>query len=279
MVDDAVDGQLFPERVGDRLHAARIAAGLDLTDIASKTRIPLRHLTSIESADYAALPSPTYAVGFVKSFAKIVGIDEKELATALKIEMGQQPPEARYEPSFIEDGIGGPVPSRTLAITAAFIGLVLVAAYFIWFSPWSEDRAPTAALETSIEADAGAEQAQAVLPATPPAAADPSSGEVVLTATEGLWLRIYDASDKVLLEKEMTAGERYIVPRDANNPMIRTGKADKIKVTVAGRDVAPLGPAERTVKDVGISAAALTARATNGATAIGNSAVSAASNP
>ena len=275
MVDEAVDGQLFPERVGDRLRAARIAAGLDLTDIASKTRIPLRHLTSIENADYSALPSPTYAVGFVKSFAKIVGVDEKEMATALKIEMGQQPAEARYEPSFIEEGIGGPVPSRTLAITAALIGLLMVASYFIWFSPWSQDRAPERAAEASVEAD----QEPAALPATPAPTVAPASGEVVLTATEGLWLRIYDANDKVLLEKEMTAGERYIVPRDANNPMIRTGKADKIKVTVGGREIAPLGPGERTVKDVGISGDALFARQAKAQRADGNSAVSAASNP
>ncbi len=275
MADEAAEEQLFPERVGDRLRAARLGAGLDLSDVASKTRIPLRHLTSIESGDYAALPSPTYAVGFAKSFARVVGADEKEIATALKIEMGQQPPEARYEPSFIEEGMGGPVPSRTLAITAALIGIALVAAYFIWFSPWSADRAPETEIAASVEAD----QLPAVTPAVPAAAPSPPSGEVVLTATEGLWLRIYDASDKVLLEKEMMAGERYVVPADANNPMIRTGKADKIKVTVGGRDVAPLGPAERTVKDVGISAAALTARQAETQSAIGNSAVSAPSNP
>jgi cytoskeleton protein RodZ len=76
-----------------------------------------------------------------------------------------------------------------------------------------------------------------------------------------VWLRIYDAADKVLFEKEMAAGERYVVPPDANNPQIRTGRADLIAVTVDGKAVAPLGPAERTIKNVAISAAALTARA------------------
>jgi cytoskeleton protein RodZ len=276
MSDGVADGQLFPERVGDRLRAARLAAGLDLSDIASKTRVPLRHLTSIENGDYAALPSSTYAVGFVKSFARVVGADEKELATALKIEMGQQPPETRYEPSFIEEGIRGPVPSRTLAITAALIGIALISAYFIWFSPWSANRAPGTVAETSAEP----EQRQVPVAQAPTLAAPVSAAnEVVLTATENVWLRIYDANDKVLLEKEMPAGERYIVPADANNPMIRTGKADRIAVTIDGKQVAPLGPAERTVKDVGISAAALAARAGGTSSNNGNSATAAASNP
>ncbi|MEQ1548717.1 MAG: hypothetical protein ABL918_08720 [Chakrabartia sp.] len=51
-----------------------------------------------------------------------------------------------------------------------------------------------------------------------------------------------------------------MLPADALDPMIRTGRADQIRVTVGGKDVAPLGPAEATVKDVGVSAAALTAR-------------------
>ena len=50
---------LFPERVGDRLRAARLTAGLDLSDVATKTRIPLRHLTAIEAGDYDLLPSIT----------------------------------------------------------------------------------------------------------------------------------------------------------------------------------------------------------------------------
>jgi cytoskeleton protein RodZ len=103
----------------------------------------------------------------------------------------------------------------------------------------------------------------AALPANGAPALNPAPmgpGEVVLTASNNVWLRIYDASDKVLFEKEMAAGERYVVPADANDPKIRTGRADLIAITVNGKAVPTLGPAERTVKDVGISAAALLAR-------------------
>ena len=52
MVDtEAPDAALFPERVGDRLRSARVKGGLDLSDVATKTRVPLRHLQSIEMGD------------------------------------------------------------------------------------------------------------------------------------------------------------------------------------------------------------------------------------
>ena len=83
----------------------------------------------------------------------------------------------------------------------------------------------------------------------------------MLTAKEPVWIRVYDAKDKVLFEKEMVAGETYTVPAEAENPMIRTGRAELLAVTIDGREVAALGPGEQTIKDVGIGAAALTARA------------------
>jgi hypothetical protein len=101
----------------------------------------------------------------------------------------------------------------------------------------------------------------AAAPATPtPAAVSAPTGQVVLTAAAPAWLRVYDKNDKVLFEKEMAAGESWPVPGDADTPMIRTGRADAIKVTVGGAEVAPLGPPERTVRDVVLTAAALAAR-------------------
>ena len=145
--------------------------------------------------------------------------------------------------------------AEKLALTAAVIAALLIGGYAVWRNSWSvDDNSPALVNDDASEP---ALPANAAAPATP---APDASGEVVLTAKEGVWLRIYDAADKVLFEKEMTAGERFAVPADANKPMIRTGRADLLTVTIGGKEVAALGPAERTIKDVEISAAALAAR-------------------
>ena len=46
--------------VGERLRAAREAKDLTLEDVAAQTRIPQRHLESIENADWNNLPAPTW---------------------------------------------------------------------------------------------------------------------------------------------------------------------------------------------------------------------------
>ncbi len=258
MVDaELPEAGLFPQSVGERLRVMREAAGLDLNDVGTKTRIPLRHLEAIERGDYAALPSQTYALGFTRSYARAVGADEVPLIAQLRQDLGREDPMAHgnmpYEPTDPSR-----VPSRLLAWTAAILALVLAVGYWTWRSNyWGPDSVTPLPSETP-------EAAPTVVATNPtptaPAATAPATGEVVLTATAPVWLRIYDASKTKLFEKEMATGERYTVPADANNPMILTGRPDGLKVTVGGREVAPLGTAEKSIKDVGISAAALAAR-------------------
>jgi cytoskeleton protein RodZ len=249
---------LFPQSVGERLRILREAAGLDLNDIGTRTRIPLRHLEAIERGDYAALPSPTYALGFTRSYARAVGTEEAPLISQLREDLGREDPMAQTMP--YEPADPARVPSRLLAWTAAALFLVVAVGYWTWRSNyWGPDAvtpmpSETPATPPPVVATTGGTPAPA---AVPPA---PATGEVVLTATAPVWLRIYDASKTKLFEKEMAVGERYVVPANASNPMILTGRPDGLKVTVGGTEVPPLGTAEKSIKDVGVSAAALAAR-------------------
>lgn len=257
MVDsNQAEEALFPERVGDRLRTARTKAGLDLSDVASRTRVPLRHLQAIESGDYSSFPSATYCVGFVKAYARVVGEDEADLSKALRAELGHPANDYRTERMDYDDADPARIPSRMLAWTAAALALLVVIGYGVWRSHLLDGTA----VETPVENPAATEPAtpQASTPAAP--TAPNASGQVVLTALDPVWLRIYDAKDKVLFEKEMAKGETFTVPADADAPKIRTGRAELIGVTIDGKAVPPLGEPERTIKDVGISAAALAAR-------------------
>jgi len=245
---------LFPEKVGEKLRDARQAQGLELSDIAARTRIPLRHLQAIETSDYSGLPSPTYAVGFVKAYARAIGADEVALAKELRAETSSMfAAREAYESYDPEDPVREP--SSGLVWAGSVIAVLLLAAVGLWYgtdlfrsSGADPEPAPT---ETPVAAPA----------ATPsPAAAVTGGGQVTLIATEAVWLRIYDAAGTRLFEKEMAAGERYDVPRDVNGPMINLGRPEAVRVTINGSDVAPLGTPGRAIKDVPISAAALQAR-------------------
>lgn len=253
---------LISERVGDRLRAARTKAGLDLNDVATRTRVPLRHLQAIESGNYTALPAITYAVGFVKAYARTVGEDENQLASALRDELGEIRASAVYDAPGYEDADPARMPSRMLAWTAAGLLALVAIGYGVWRTEMVSDPTPESVVTTE-EGNSSPDAGKAIPTPSPPATVANASGQVTLTAREPVWVRIYDANEKVLFEKEMAKGERFDVPANANAPKIRTGRAELIDVTINGSAVAPLGAPERTIKDVGISAASLTSRASN----------------
>jgi cytoskeleton protein RodZ len=245
------------QTVGEQLKAERERLGLSLADLAAKTRVPMRHLESIEKSEFSALPGSTYTLGFARSYARAVEMDAAKVSAELRAEMAQgghegyQAPAQNYEPAD-----PARVPSRTLAWTAALIGVLAVAGYLLWRSMALEPTVPEAPAKESA-AKVGRTGAAAA-----PAAATAGSvtGDVVLTATDTVWVKIYDAENKRLFESEMKAGESFTVPKDANKPMIVTGRPQALKVTVGGTPVPPLGEADKTVADLVLTAEALAAR-------------------
>lgn len=240
--------------VGEQLKAARDERQMSLTDVAAQTRIPIRHLEALEASDFAALPGSMYSIGFAKSYARTVGLDQKVIADEMRAELAQGghagfiPATPDYEPAD-----PGRVPPRWLAWTAGGVALLGLIGYFVWRSFALSPDAPAAPVaETEIAPAKSADAAAA------PAAA--TGGAVVITANDMVWAKIYDADNKRLFEAEMKAGETFTVPADANNPMIVTGRPQALQVTVGGKPVAPLGEPDRTISDVGVSAAALLAR-------------------
>ena len=73
--DPAMDGNQIGLRVGERLALVRAERGLTLAEVAAATRIPIRHLKTIESGKYDGLPASTYSAGFVKSYARLLDMN------------------------------------------------------------------------------------------------------------------------------------------------------------------------------------------------------------
>lgn len=254
--------QLFPKTVGEQLREARMALGLDLAEVAARTRIPQRHLEAIEQSDYSTLPSRTYALGFMKAYARAVGADEVKLSRALREEISDtyEPAAPRPEPQ-----IHSPrrVPNGGVVIVGIIVALMLLGAAALYFgsSLFRGTEAPTdSAASTANELGIGPDGSPVAAPGASPTPTPVSGGQVALIAKNEVWVRIYDGAGNTLLMKTLAPGERYDVPADAKDPMINIGRPDQLTVLINGSEVAPLGPPERAIKDVRISADALRRR-------------------
>ncbi len=263
--DGATTGDLFPpSHVGERLAVARRAQDLTLQDIASRTRIPMRHLEAMEAGHLESLPGRTYAIGFAKAYARAVELPEDEIAQAIREALGGASHQPTREVTQFDLDEPSKVPSAKLALMAAVAGaVILIAGFGVWrtyFFPGAnvEDLAQAADAASSSDTVPGKAKPKGKLVAAP--AVDPKA-QVVFTATEdNVWIKFYDGEGKQLMQKQMALGEQYSIPADAVDPQVWTGRPDAFQITVGGRNVPPLGTSEVAVKDVPVTAAALMAR-------------------
>ena len=259
--DYAMDGSAAG-RIGAQLRAAREERGLSLEQVAAETRIPQRHLVTIEAGQFTTLPGRTYATGFARSYAKMMGMDPDVVADRVRVEMTEAR-EHEGSPSF-EPGDPARVPGRGLAwLAAAAVVLLLLGGFFFMrtlFTPAAELPSLTEQQQQEEAARRAAQQRQQAA-AAQGAQPNAPAGPVVFTATiDGVWVKFYDATGRQLMQKQMALNEQYQVPADAQGPMLWTGRPDALRITIGGREVPPLAQDDQIMRDVPVTAAALLAR-------------------
>jgi cytoskeletal protein RodZ len=135
--------------LGEKLRTAREARGVTISEIADQTRVSSYYLEAIESNDYRVLPGGIFNKGFVKAFAKYVGVDEQEaLQDYAKIidEQGDKlsDTETKFQRPEVHTGGGGGSMLPTLIFAAVILGLMTwgILAAVNW---WQNQKAEQAA--------------------------------------------------------------------------------------------------------------------------------------
>jgi cytoskeletal protein RodZ len=74
---------------GEKLQEVRLEKGLDLEDVAKATKIKTEFLSYIENGEYQKLPSASYAHGFVRNYARFLGLPDEEILAIFRREFDE----------------------------------------------------------------------------------------------------------------------------------------------------------------------------------------------
>src|SRR3954451_11479666 len=232
--------------VGEQLRKAREEKKLSLEDVAAQTRIPQRHLASIETGDWEHLPAPTYTIGFAKNYAGIVGLDRTEIGNQLREEMGGQ----RFA-STSSDIFEAADPARTMP-KSLVVGAILAVIVLIVLMSWLNRRALEQADTSAAAAETNTAAPGAPAPASAPAAPVAAQGQVVLTAIAPVWLQVSEKGGASLFSGMLQPGQTYAVPPTATAPVLKTGKPEALRINVGNNVAPPVGPPATTVANVSL---------------------------
>ena len=133
--------------LGTTLREARERLGLSITDVVNQTKLAPRQIEALEAEDYRNLPEMAFVRGFVRSYAKILQLDEQPLLAALpKASAPAQP----LMPNSVEAPFPDAYSPRRQNLVWLAIALLL-AVLVVAFAVWHFTAPPTKPKETQVE--------------------------------------------------------------------------------------------------------------------------------
>jgi len=115
--------------VGNLLQEARLRQGYDLRLIADDLNIRYQYLLAIEDGRYEDLPGPTYAVGFIRTYADYLGLPNEDVLRRFREEM-QEHSNGTARLQFPTAASDGGIPAGAFLLVAL---IVAGCAYGVWF--------------------------------------------------------------------------------------------------------------------------------------------------
>lgn len=165
-------------RLGEELRDARLALGLSIEDVAAQLRIRRVYLVALEEGRVKDLPSPAYAIGFVRNYSGFLGLDPGDMVRRLRDAVSGVG--ARKADLVFPE----PVPERGFpAGVVVLVGAVIaIGAYVAWYN-WTgtRDRSVDAVPPVPARLETAARSGEALRPN----AAAPAGGTAPAPATPG----------------------------------------------------------------------------------------------
>lgn len=111
--------------VGTVLRDRRFEQGLDEAAVASKLKMRADQLRAIECDDFARLPGPTYAIGFIRAYAKFLGLDSQALIESYREQTNAQQISKPVELVFPEVNVERQWPNGGVLVVALVVAVVI----------------------------------------------------------------------------------------------------------------------------------------------------------
>ena len=221
--------------LGNEFRTAREARGLALSDVAEKIHIRSVYLSGIENEDWSSIGAPVYVRGFIRTYARCLGLDGEAAVAAFNESVPAEKTVQAAAPLRDDRERSGPSPWAVLGIVVA-----LVLCGFVGFEWWSFSRTNGAGAVAQATPAAAASAA----PASAAAAPEPTAAPAVLHhalavhLTQRSWLRV-TVDGKTIVEGIFPAGTDRTF--SGNVADVRVGNAGGVRITVDGRPPTTLG--------------------------------------
>jgi len=227
--------------LGEKLKNERLKKNIELKAVEEETKIRRLYLEAIENENFDLLPPRVYTIGFVKKYAKYLGLDEKELVEEFKEKAysGQVQEEeiVHVNSEGLNISIKNVVPAILFLVIAIWIGNYLIGFFSEAIKDNNNlDKSPGVEMQQPAENQDKGESEE-----TTDEEVGYVSEKVVLKlkARNNCWLKAM-VDGETVFEEVLPAGQERLLEGDTAIA-ITVGNAGGIDIIYNGQEIEALG--------------------------------------
>ncbi len=246
---------------GEELRRERLIRDVSLEEISASTKISIRLLTALEKSDVSKLPAPVFTRGFIRSYARHLGLDPDEMVNAYLADLapdksgGASAKKGSLRSRFLR-GRRAAASTIVISVTAILLVLGLIA------RPERHNAGPVPIEQRHMAPVNFKNVAVSPGPAIAmqdehPAQAAPEKREggvaMVLEFDQDSWTEVTSADGTPIFSGLSRRGtsQRF---ESADGFRLTLGNAGGVRVTIDGRPLEPLGGAGQVVRNLALPA-------------------------
>lgn len=232
------------QTLGEKLRQAREAKGVSVSEVAEQTRISPLYIQSIEDDNYKPLPGGIFNKGFVKSYAKFIGVDEQEALAdyarlSAETEAASEQPLKVYRPEVLTDDNA----TTSMAPTLIFAGIILalMTGGVLFLLNYLQNRdAPVANVNSNTGVGANTPTNSSVATVETPQSSVPTMSSLKVdfrAAADEIWLS--SETDGKLTNATVAAGSGIsFEPRESLRLSYAVSRASSARLLINGKQIA-----------------------------------------
>ena len=245
---------------GEELRKEREIRGISVEEIAAATKIRKGFLEALERNEFGALPAPAFTRGFVRAYARYLGLNPEEMVDryifferSAREGINEMPtPLISNDSAALQKLRESRDRTRRTSIALIVVGVLAVAAAVIWFFMFRSHKSTQPSARAGVPAVSPApEMAPSTTTSTPAPSVSPAGSQaqaaastapmtLTLKAIENTWVDL-QSDGRPVLTGEVTAGETKTFQAANDFKFATIGNAGGLTLSLNGRQLLPLG--------------------------------------
>lgn len=229
--------------VGEKLKEAREKRGLTLEAVEEETKIRKAYLEALENENFGVLPPKVYAVGFLRRYAKTLGLNEEEMIGEFKAlaYAGEENEEETFKEAkeTVKSGLDvSKLPLRNILagviflVLAIWLGNFLVGYFTNKIAQEKTPVSPPSAVEKEQAEKPKIKEQEKMEPVY-------TGVNLVIEARQNCWLNV-KVDGNVVFSSILPAGESKSF-KGQEEIYVKAGNAGGIDITFNGEKIGSLG--------------------------------------